>query len=138
MYIAIAVIAVIVVVLLVKNRKGKEKVPAGIQVFSGDGKMQLNYTDGMCRVYGMFSAKGVEGSHTVSVPDNEAGRLFAIPVVSPKYYKYSSLDPQYVFLVPTITISGKTISWVFAHKNLGKKVNLDYSDTTVYFIWGVR
>lgn len=135
-YILGIVVIAFVVFLIVKRRKVK-KTPTGIQVYSGNGKLQLNYTDGMCRVYGWFQINGTDGSRTVNIPDNEIGRLFVIPVVSPKHYRYSdALGDQYVFLVPEIHISGKTISWNFAHYNLGKKVHLDYSDTVVYFVYG--
>ena len=128
------VVVILAIVLIVRKVR---KTPTGIQVYSGDGKLQLNYTDGMCRVYGWFSVPGVEGSRTVDVPDNEVGRLFAIPIVSPKHYRYSAgTGDEYMFLVPTVSISGKTISWTLAHYNLGKKVNLDYSDTTIYFVYG--
>lgn len=127
------VVVILAIVLIVRKVR---KTPTGIQVYSGDGKMQLNYTDGMCRVYGWFSVQGADGSHAVNIPDNESDRLFVVPVVSPKYYRYSKNPIQYMFLCPTISISGKTITWNFAHGNLGKKVHLDYSDTTIYFVYG--
>lgn len=131
----LGIVAIAFVVFLIVRRV--KKTPTGIQVYSGDGKLQLNYTDGMCRVYGWFQVPGIDGSRTVDIPDDEIGRLFVIPVVSPKYYRYSAgTGDEYLFLAPSIYISGKTVSWNFAHVNMGKKVHLNYSDVPVYFVYG--
>lgn len=128
------VVVILAIVLIVRKVK---KTPTGIQVYSGDGKLQLNYTDGMCRVYGQFQVNGTSGSRTVNIPDDEIGRLFVIPVVSPKYYRYSAgTGDEYLFLAPSIHISGKTVSWDFAHVDKGKKVHLNYNGVPVYFIYG--
>lgn len=137
-YIGILILVVILYFAVKKYRSKKEDdMLTGIQVWDKDGKIQLDYTDGMCRVYGTFSVPGVAGRKTVDIPDEEIDRLFAIPVSSTKYYKYSgALPAQYLKLAVTVRYAGKTIIWDVAHENLGKDVHLDYSDTMIYFVYG--
>lgn len=132
---SIVLVLLLVLVFIVKKRS-KKKVPAGIQIFNSAGNIQLDCTDALCRVYGSFSAPAVEGNRTVEISDDEVGRLWAIPIMEPKYYRYNNNDKQYLFQGCSIKCEGKTISWTLNHKNLGKNVHLDYSDTNITFIYG--
>lgn len=133
--VGVALTLLIVFIFILKKRR-KRKVPAGIQIFNSAGNIQLDCTDALCRVYGSFSVPAVEGSHTVDISDNEIGRLWAIPIMEPKYYRYNKNDKQYLFQGCSIKCEGKTISWTLNHKNLGKNVSLDYSNTNITFIYG--
>ena len=116
MYVAIAVIVVVAAIIIYRKR-GKQKMPIGLQIFNADGNIIMDYTERGYQVYGTHTITGgSNASGTITDSRIKAGSTFIIPynitldgkTVSGAMDEYYA---QFMGIQPDFTISDGQINW---------------------------
>lgn len=123
-YVAIAVIIAVAAIFLYRKR-GKKKVPQGLQIFDANGNMILDYTDATCRIYGTQTIVGSKnGSGTISDSRIKASTAFVIPYNTTLDGVSITTSSQQataerLAIQPTFTISNGKITWEYGSAQSG-------------------
>ena len=105
-YITLTLIAFAIAVALwkQKKKKGETHMPAGIEVYSPEGKTIFSTDMMFCRILGTFEVNGTNSSITDANIANRDIFIVASECEKPEY-NCSRL--------PVFTFTGNTISWVY-------------------------
>lgn len=74
---------------------------AGLRIFHPQKGMILDITDSLTRILGSFPAETATGSRAIDIRDNDRLFVFFAP------------ETEYFTAPMAITISGRTINWVY-------------------------
>ena len=114
-YIAVAVI--VIAAIIIYRKRGKQKMPIGLQIFNADGNIIMDYTERGYQVYGTRTITGASNaSGTITDSRIKAGSTFIIPynitldgkTVSGAMDEYYA---QFMGIQPDFTISDGQIIW---------------------------
>lgn len=116
-YIALAVILVVVIAIILYKKKGAKKMPQGLQIWDANGNITFDSTVNTTYILGSGQTTSTNGS--IDVPALANGTPW---VLITGYTDNQSLTGHY----PYVTVSGTKIQWTYERSGSNLQVNFIY------------
>lgn len=116
-YIALAVIFVVIIAIILYKKKGAKKMPQGLQTWDANGNLTLDMTTNTTKILGNFNTGTNNGSRVINTDGNTLWVAINYVVTDCSNYKNNGAGDCDIGVLPMITISNNTISWEFGSYN---------------------